>query len=46
MENIIVILIISAIISCAAIYVYRQKKQGNTCIGCPHAGKCPGKCGK
>lgn len=30
---------------CGAIYgIYRSKKQGNACVGCPHAGSCIKQC--
>lgn len=45
MENIIIILIVAAIISAVVIYLYRCKKRGQTCIGCPYAKQCKGKCG-
>ena len=43
MENIIILLIILAIIGGASFYVYREKKKGNHCIGCPYAKNCKGK---
>ena len=47
-EDVIVIAIIAVIVGLAGLYVYRAKKSGKTCIGCPHSGKCPsskgGKC--
>ncbi|MBQ2985441.1 MAG: FeoB-associated Cys-rich membrane protein [Clostridia bacterium] len=47
MTNFIIILIIAAIIGLAGGYVYRAKKRGEKCIGCPAAkagacGACPG----
>lgn len=45
MENIIIIAIVSAIVIGIIIYLYREKKKGVTCIGCPYAKKCGGKCG-
>ena len=44
MENAIVILIILAIVGLAVLYVYKAKKKGVKCIGCPSGGKCPGSC--
>ncbi len=38
--DIIVFLIVLAVLTFAVIYVYRQKKKGCKCIGCPNAGKC------
>lgn len=49
MTNIIVIAIIAVIIGAAGYYVYRSKKNGNKCIGCPGGCSCSSKessCGK
>ena len=27
------------------VYIGKQKKKGNKCIGCPHGGNCSGSCG-
>ncbi len=40
MENIIIIAIVLIIIALAAAYVYKAKKSGKKCIGCPD-GCCP-----
>lgn len=40
MENIIIIAILVVIVGLAALYIYRAKKKGQKCIGCPHSGKC------
>ena len=45
MENIIIIAIVAAIVIAICYYLYREKKKGVTCIGCPYAKKCGGKCG-
>ena len=42
MDNLIVIVIVVLIVGLAAGYVYRAKKRGAKCIGCP--GGCGGKC--
>ena len=42
MNNLILIAILVAVIGAAAVYVYRAKKRGVKCIGCPNAGKCGG----
>lgn len=39
-ENIILIAVITAIITGAGLYIYKQKKKGAVCIGCPHAKEC------
>lgn len=44
MENIIIILIIVLAVGGAAGYIYKAKKRGQTCIGCPHAKDCAKKC--
>lgn len=46
MTDLIVIAVIAAIIGAAARYVYKEKKRGVKCIGCPAAqnGSCGG-CG-
>ncbi len=45
MENIIVIAVVAVIICLAAGYIYKQKKKGNKCIGCPYGKSCGGNCG-
>ncbi len=40
MTDIILIAIIAVILTAAAAYVIRAKKQGQKCIGCPHSGSC------
>lgn len=44
MENVIVILILLAIVAGIISYLVRAKKRGETCIGCPYAKQCGGKC--
>lgn len=41
-----VIALVALVMGIAAAYVYRSKKKGKGCIGCPCAGSCGGKCGK
>ena len=45
MEDIIVVVVIVAIIVLAAYAIYRSKKSGKKCIGCPDSGTCSGNCG-
>ena len=45
MQNVIVILIVAAIIGFAAGYIYKEKKRGVKCIGCPDGAGCSGNCG-
>lgn len=40
MIDLILILFILAIVGAAVFYIYKQKKRGMTCIGCPQAGEC------
>lgn len=44
MENLFIVLILAAILGGAARYIYRAKKSGKKCIGCPDAGGCSGHC--
>lgn len=41
MENIIIIAVVAVIVFLAALYVYKAKKSGQKCIGCPHSKTCP-----
>lgn len=46
LENIIIILIVAAIVGAIVYYLYKCRKRGDTCIGCPYAKQCQkGKCG-
>ena len=38
--NIIATLILVAIVGAACYYIYKEKKKGTRCIGCPMAGDC------
>ena len=44
MVDFILIVVLAAIIGGIILYLYRAKKRGETCIGCPHAKKCGGHC--
>ena len=46
MENYIIIAIVAAIVAGIIFYLRREKKKGATCIGCPYAKECSGKCNK
>ena len=39
-----VIFIVAVIVGSAAFYIYKAKKSGKKCIGCPSAGTCGGNC--
>ena len=41
----IVVAVIVAILGLAGWYVYKAKKSGKKCIGCPDSGSCGGNCG-
>lgn len=43
--NTVVVIILVAIIAAIVLYIFRQKKRGVTCIGCPYAKQCGGNCG-
>lgn len=36
--------LIAAVVLAAAFYVYKAKKSGKKCIGCPDSGGCSGGC--
>lgn len=40
MEDIIVIIIVAVILVLSGLYIYKTKKSGKKCIGCPYADKC------
>ncbi len=44
MENLIIILIVVAVLGLAGLYIYKSKKSGKKCIGCPDSGACSGNC--
>ena len=43
-KDIVVLVILLAIVIGIAFYLIRAKKRGQTCIGCPYAKQCGGKC--
>ncbi len=43
-DNLIIIAIVVAIIAGIVFYLYRAKKRGEACIGCPYAKQCGSKC--
>lgn len=45
MINWIVLGIIAAVAALAAFYIYKAKRRGQKCIGCPYSGCCSGSCG-
>ena len=46
MENIIIIAVVTVIAGLAVAYVYKAKKKGKKCIGCPYGGDCGNCCDK
>ena len=40
MTDIIIVLVVLAIVAGAGLYIYKAKKAGATCVGCPHAKSC------
>ena len=40
MVDFLIIALIAAILGGAAVYIYKAKKSGTKCIGCPHAKTC------
>ena len=46
MTDAIVIAILALLLGVAIFYLYREKKRGAKCIGCPYSKECGGKCGE
>ena len=44
MENIIILLVVGLIVGAAAGYIWKEKKKGVKCVGCPYAQSCGGSC--
>ena len=46
MESIIAAIVLLIILGLAGLYVYKAKKSGQKCVGCPHSKTCASKsCG-
>ncbi|MCR5283557.1 MAG: FeoB-associated Cys-rich membrane protein [Lachnospiraceae bacterium] len=41
LADMIIVLILIAALFAACRYIYKEKKKGRHCIGCPMAGSCP-----
>ena len=41
--NIFLVIIIATIVGAASLYIYKSKKAGAACIGCPYAKECASK---
>ncbi len=46
MTDLIIIAVIAICVGLAAMYIYKEKKSGSGCVGCPYAKDCGGKCGE
>lgn len=44
MIDFIIVAIVALIAGLAGFYIYKEKKAGKTCVGCPYSGKCSGGC--
>ena len=44
MVNLIAFAVIGVIVGLAVGYIYKEKKRGTKCVGCPSAGACSGNC--
>lgn len=45
MVNFIAIAVVGALVGLAAGYIYKEKKRGVKCVGCPYADSCSKNCG-
>ncbi len=45
MENVILIAVLALILGGVVLYLYKTKKRGQKCVGCPYSGSCSGNCG-
>jgi len=43
--DLLLLAMIAVIVASAGWFVYRSKKSGKKCIGCPNGGSCSGNCG-
>ena len=43
MSDFIIIVVVATILILAGLYVYKAKKSGQKCIGCPHSKTCGSK---
>ena len=43
-KTVIIIMLLALILGGALLYIYKAKKRGAKCIGCPDSGSCSGKC--
>ncbi|MDD6328283.1 MAG: FeoB-associated Cys-rich membrane protein [Eubacteriales bacterium] len=45
MGNVIVLIVLMILVAVVVCYLYRKRKMGSKCIGCPYSSQCGGKCG-
>ena len=45
MTDLIIIVAVVLLVAGVCRYLYKEKKKGAVCVGCPHAKTCGGKCG-
>ena len=45
MINVVIVVILAACVGGACYYIYKSKKKGVKCIGCPYEKSCSGGCG-
>lgn len=43
MTDILILLVVAAVVALAGWYVYKAKKSGQKCVGCPHSKTCGSK---
>ncbi|MBQ8403690.1 MAG: FeoB-associated Cys-rich membrane protein [Clostridia bacterium] len=43
-ENVIIVVVLALIVGLASFYIYKAKKSGKKCIGCPDSKTCTGSC--
>ena len=43
--DIVILLIVAAVLGLSVWFIYKSKKAGKKCIGCPHSDTCTGGCG-
>lgn len=44
MKDLLLVIIIALILGLVIFYLWRAKKKGVKCVGCPDSGSCSGKC--
>ena len=44
MTDIIIVAVIILVVGAASLYLYRAKKRGQKCVGCPYCKECGGSC--